>query len=696
MRRSLSLTAFLLICACVSLTLAAEPARPPEPLQDRPLKLPPPPPKEVLERIQAPTLKHVVKTKQGYTVEIDRSQQALAVSLHKSDIWLAAKPAALQTVEVTTADAPLQSQKTTLARLALGRILFTTAEDPLWVQTQILQNGEIVTGWVQKKHVKPVAEASRPQKRLNFSDDYASAAMLMQKGKQFDDGLYAAVDLALQNGLGTTTGKKDWLPRLAAAVPADKGGAPLATLLAATQLSGQPAKIPAELIGLKDKILANFLADEKRSKPIGFYTWSQELESIFRQDRMLQAQFIAKEDAAGVIALGQALVADASLRESYEQTLRLNERLTNRLTTPGLREVLAAIDAGKTPEFNPNELVNFLPPSRSHESDLIMKLFANQAIPADFDLMAEVIKRLKDGRVSFQPAKDSGWYDHQLWSLESLVRFDKSREGGKIQPNDLYRQHLEDLFKGTYAMMRETHIKQLAVPAPASEAPPREVREQIYIAPDPRVELLPTMYLRRAASYRFVRDVLIEAFGRENVARLHRQTATGPVEMHLLQELEFMAGLFGGAYVTACRETGLAEDAIDFGSGKPAAEQARGFLQWLAALRSDPDLAPDTRMMVPVFYDQQREQTKVWLMLGWDGVYSSIEYAQQPAVKITDRDGQVVSGETGPEVIFGGSYRELATPVFAEVYVSKILNRAEFRRHCDVYQTKGAILANLE
>ena len=52
--------------------------------------------------------------------------------------------------------------------------------------------------------------------------------------------------------------------------------------------------------------------------------------------------------------------------------------------------------------------------------------------------------------------------------------------------------------------------------------------------------------------------------------------------------------------------------------------------------------------------------------------------------------------EDAPEIHFYGAHRYLATPVFAEVYVTKLLNRTEFRRHCDTYQSKAAILANLE
>jgi hypothetical protein len=32
----------------------------------------------------------------------------------------------------------------------------------------------------------------------------------------------------------------------------------------------------------------------------------------------------------------------------------------------------------------------------------------------------------------------------------------------------------------------------------------------------------------------------------------------------------------------------------------------------------------------------------------------------------------------------------------AEVYVNRLLDRDEFRRHCDAYQSREAILANLE
>ncbi|MFN0017265.1 MAG: hypothetical protein ACKVP0_03335 [Pirellulaceae bacterium] len=700
-------TAFLAIhiFSTVQLALAASPAVPEEkPAADAKEKLAPPPPAEVLAKITAPAVSPVIKTKAGYSVEVDLSKQVLSANSPKKDIWISPNVEGNQTVEVKTDGAPLQKVSTVLAKLEKGRILHVSEEKGDWVLTQILDGDKTVKGWVQKKYLKPVAEDYPPQKSLaQRGDNFASSAMLIQKGKQFDDGLYAAVELALQNGLGPVAGKKNWLPKLAGEVDASKGGVPLAQLFAAAKLGGNADKPPAAVAKTMDAELKKFLADDKRSKPIGFYPWSKELASIFKQDRMLQSPLEVQLHSTGINAIATALAADAEARKSYEQILRVNERLTNPLKGPGYRVLLAGVDAGKLPSLAPTETVSFIPPSRSPESDLIMKLYGNSPIPNGFDLMKEVIARLKAGKLSFEPKADSGWYDHQLWSLEPLVTFKTSPESKQLKPNEEYLKHLEELFKGTYALMRETHVKQLEFPAPASEAPgePKKEREKVFISPDPHVELLPTMYLRRALSYRFVREVLWETFGHQNIGQMHRLTATGPVEMTLASELDLMERLFIGAYIVACREIGMKEEVPEEFAGIPADDYAKIFLRWVASLSSDPDLSPDTRMMVPVFFDQQRQKTKVWVMLGWEQANCTLGYVQHPGIAITGPDGKPAEfgkpgGEETPEIHFHGTHRHLATPVFAEVYVTKLLNRTEFRRHCETYQTKAAILANLE
>jgi hypothetical protein len=46
-------------------------------------------------------------------------------------------------------------------------------------------------------------------------------------------------------------------------------------------------------------------------------------------------------------------------------------------------------------------------------------------------------------------------------------------------------------------------------------------------------------------------------------------------------------------------------------------------------------------------------------------------------------------------VILRNSFYRIAYPVTAEAYVSQVLDRAAFRRHCDQYRTQAEILKHL-
>jgi hypothetical protein len=151
-----------------------------------------------------------------------------------------------------------------------------------------------------------------------------------------------------------------------------------------------------------------------------------------------------------------------------------------------------------------------------------------------------------------------------------------------------------------------------------------------------------------------------------------------------------MARLFDGAYRAVCWEIGHAPP--DAAEGD---ELVAEFRAWAKAIDRDPDLGADARMMVPVFFDQQRKLTKVWVFLGWERTPLRISYEAPPAVVSCEReDGG--SGDAGRvRVTFQTATCQAATPAFAEVYVSRLLDRDEFRRHCDRYATPDAILSNL-
>jgi hypothetical protein len=520
-----------------------------------------------------------------------------------------------------------------------------------------------------------------------------SASVLAQKAKQFDDGLYAAVDLAAQSGSGRFAGKQQLLEslcRVLAERNLTRDSAPLEVIYGAARLGGVPATAPQSLKAPVERRVQGFLGDELRAKPIGFYTWSKPLESIFQQDRMLQSEL---EGKAGIEAIAQALFADEKLRGTYEAYLLLVSRLTNPLAKPDLRGELAQLDKGSIDA--PSRGRFFFPPSIAHETELVKRLYGDRPIPPGFNLADEMVKQIRAGGIQLMPRAESGWYDYQTWSLEPMVIPEKMREAKSLQLSESYRKQLVELFKGILALTRETHIKQLEIPAPGA-AIAREEKKIVRIAPELSAEPIATWYLRRAIAYRFVRGVLEGTFGSDALASLFRQTAEGPVKKSLAVELPEMESLFFGAHCTVCQQLGMDPDTSQpVGSGRGTQVDIEQFSKWVGGIDEDSDVSRDARMMVPVFYDVQRRKTKVWVFLGWSSQPVRLTFAKAPTVEVQDQDGKKL--EKHPlDLQFVVNYQSLAYPVTAEVYVTRILNRSEFRQHCDQYKTRDAILKNLK
>jgi hypothetical protein len=519
-------------------------------------------------------------------------------------------------------------------------------------------------------------------------EGFVSGSMLAQKAKQFDDGLYAAVELAAQRGAGTFGGKAAMLRDVAARLTSPGAGLgsgnAAETLFAACRLGKVPANVPPSFEGAVAKAERGFVADPLRSKPIGFYTWTPALSDIFRQDRMLQTEL---EGAEGIERLARALAAEPKARATYETYLSLVDRLTNPSAGLGdLRAALRAIEASPS-QAVPNRGIAVFPASRSHESDLFLKLFGDRPVPEGFSLVEEMIRRIQSGDIDLKPTARSGWYDYQTWALEPLVVPERMPEASRLRLSTSYRKVLLDLFRGILALTRETHAKQLLLPA-AGEAPPGVPKVVLYVHPELSAEPLVTYYKRRAESYAFIRAALLEAFGPAGLASMHRQTAEGPVAADLASELDAIHSLFLGAAAVTSRQLGMTPE------GKTDADEA-AFLAWAKSAASDPDVGRDARMMVPVFYDPGRRMTKVWAFLGWSTRPVHVDFATPPTYEVT-RDGRKPDAKEMPEVHFYGTSYSVAYPVMAEVYVGRLLDRDEFRKHCDKYKTRAAILGNLK
>lgn len=513
-----------------------------------------------------------------------------------------------------------------------------------------------------------------------------SASVLAQKAKQFDDGLYAAVELAVEEGGARFDWKRELIDALARrldeTLPA-KGENVAAVLLAARHLglhsvpdelwSGSPHRADAE------RLLEKFLATDWRSKPLGFYTWSAALSDVFRQDRMLQSELEGREQIA---TLAHALSESSDLGRAYAGYLAFVSRLTNP-PAPELLPVPSGID-GPTPAGR----ICLFPPSRSSEGELAKRLFGDLPISEGFDLLEELIRRVQQGELDLAPSEASGWYDHQVHALEPLLKPESTREARCLQLATSYRAHLVDLFRGLMALTRETHVKQIEIPTRALRRP----APRIAVSPELSVEPLATYYLRRAASYRFVRALLEETFGSKGLRGARRLTADGPVGPSLGDELDQMEALFYGAHAVACAELGLEPEAGP--PGRSPRTDAERFRAWQGAMSEDVDLGVDARMMVPVFYDIERQKVKAWAFLGWSGRPLELSFAEPPRIEMLDERGRLLpKGDV--EVGLESCQRQVAYPVMAEVYVDRLLDRAEFRAHCDRFRTQEEIIARL-
>ena len=518
-------------------------------------------------------------------------------------------------------------------------------------------------------------------------DGFVSASVLSQKAKLFDDVLYAAVELAAQEGKGAFPSKvrflRDWAK---AALSAAEHGEATRVLLAACSLGGTAVPtVPSRLAKDVRQLTESFLHDERRSTPVGFYTDRSDLIAIFRQDRMLMTEL---QDAAAADSLASLLRMDRKLEAAYDQVLALGARMTNP----------PRADAGSLLQSSEATPRKILPPSRSHEADLVVKLYGDRPVPEGFDLAEEVIRRIESGSLSLAPRADSGWYDYQSWALESLISLDGTREHDHLRVSDRYRSHLRELFKGLLALSRETQVKQLESPlAAAAPEPPR-----IYVRPGLTVEPLATYYLRRATSYSFVREVIRQAFGPDWGGLTLVEPRLGATRFD--RALDTIVSLFHGAHVRVCRELGLEPDKAM--ADRDADADDESFQRWAASLTEDPDLTEDNRMMVPVFYDVLRGQMKAWAMLGWSDRPISIDFARPPDVcteeqtesptRLNELRRRLWSNASKPEVCFIGSSHRVAFPVTAELYVDRLLDRDAFRHLCDKLRKQSGIIAALQ
>ncbi len=83
-------------------------------------------------------------------------------------------------------------------------------------------------------------------------------------------------------------------------------------------------------------------------------------------------------------------------------------------------------------------------------------------VPLQANLMAVLIRRIHDGTVKLAPGKNNGWYQYQVYALETMLLPERGEEAGKLLLTAEYKKRLIEAFKAIVVKQRETHARQLA------------------------------------------------------------------------------------------------------------------------------------------------------------------------------------------------------------------------------------------
>jgi hypothetical protein len=523
------------------------------------------------------------------------------------------------------------------------------------------------------------AAASAAAPRDLKLDILPSVNMVDGKAKQFDDGMYAALDQAYYKGLdGRLLSHVQLVHRFYDKAGRDNPAGPY--LAAALELAGVTVE-PSDA-GAKKELLKKFRANEVASKPIGFYTWNDTLSNCFRFLRFLQVPLESQAPVAR--ALAGILAQDAELARAYDKMLAFYAHLTNPPALPSLA-TLNKQNAGTT------ELVAFLPSSTSRETELFNRLFGS-GLPLGGDFMRELIRRIRSGEVDLKPRANSGWYDHQVYALETLLLPGRGEESDKLVLAKEYKKRMLDAFRALLTKRRETHVRMLNIGCgDVSKFPPGTDLKNL--TPRLRVEPCPTYFVRTARAYAFVANFLEASIGKDALQSLHGLTQSGSRKQDLYTELHAMRDLFYGLYLVSAEDIGMKPT---FLSGEPVDREAcyRRAVDWLRGAFEDPDISADTRVLAPIFVDPNRGVTRVWATLGVRLAKLDADYAEPPSV----RRAESAKWQRAAPAELGTARYLIPVDEFAEVELSgfSTLTREEFRALCDKESDKESIIAALQ
>jgi hypothetical protein len=206
-----------------------------------------------------------------------------------------------------------------------------------------------------------------------------SANLVSGASKQFDDGLYASIELEMFRGtLGNTPTVIDVVKRVRDGLAADSEAR--SYLDAVMQLAGET---PADSQRQRDASdWTQAIQSQPSSSPIGFYTWSDDLKRVWLTFRALQFPFDEGHEAV-VKELASVLQSDSQLKEDYQSVFGFYSHLSNPSTSLSLGDFVGQTEGldAIAKKLNREPILTFLPVSTSRETELFRHFFRGDCPP---------------------------------------------------------------------------------------------------------------------------------------------------------------------------------------------------------------------------------------------------------------------------------------------------------------------------
>lgn len=505
---------------------------------------------------------------------------------------------------------------------------------------------------------------------------FVSASILALKAKCFDEALMATVEHLCEEDRPGFLSKPSLLNNLLSRLndrydPEEPDEAlvdAMGFVWAAARLGGQEL-VAGRKVQAAGRRWSKPFTGNPESKPVGVYSETLELKHIYRRDR-----FLGRELPPAISKiLAQGLEDDARLVRGYNTLLALASRLTNPLND----QCLPLNDADPTGR-------RFFPKAHAPESNLLKQISGNGSVADNQEMVARLIQQIREGTLDTSPNNESGWYDLMIHSYAPLLQPEAMAGSDKLRFGDRYCEYLEDLFASLLGLTRESRGKLLEMPM--------AVGMPLVIAPRLSLEPLPDFYLRRARTYAYVRELLLDIFGESLLMReqhrpnrnlskqtMHPWSDKDTVPESPLSSLVELESLFAGAYYQTCAEIGHQAEGLS-NSGRERLQDRLALRRWLRTWRQDPHLAGDQRGMVPLYWDASKGKMKALALLGFTQDRLHIDYEAKPGISVRRQDGSLYDLSN---LVWSDQSVELVYPVTAEIYVDEVMDRESFRRLCD-------------